>query len=192
MPMLLSWPINLSFPGWEWGLLFLKKLQFNLSHLPSLRPIQVLSSSHYVWSNPSLLGLQSRTPAPCGWDCSGSAGRRHLCNYTMIHCLLFVPRESFHGLERSAMEAELSTASRHACLYRTSTSFCNHKLPKCAENMNSFHVGPCQRACHEQHLWVMWWNTHCNPECCKSDERLCHNSLTTSIHPHSVNDTFSL
>lgn len=137
MPMLLSWPINLSFPGWEWGLLFLKKLQFNLGHLPSLRPIQVLSSSHYVWSNPSLLGLQSRTPAPCGWDCSGSAGRRHLCNYTMIHCLLFVPRESFHGLERSAMEAELSTASRHACLYRTSTSFCNHKLPKCAENMNS-------------------------------------------------------
>lgn len=56
-------------------MLSLKKSQFNLGPLPSpspvLQPSPGLSSSHYVWSNPSVLGLQSRTPAPRRWDGSG-------------------------------------------------------------------------------------------------------------------------
>lgn len=106
----------------NWPLLSRLRVRFAFSEetttspesLSNSQPNPSLSSSHYVWSNPGLLEIQSRTPAPCGWDCSGQEDATSAT--TPRSTVYYLYSESFPGLERSALEAELSTASRHIYL----------------------------------------------------------------------------
>lgn len=168
MPVLLSWLINLCFPGCVWSLLFLKKLQLNPGSLSKSQLNPSSSPSHYVWSNPSLLGLQSRTPAPCGWDWSGQEHVTSATTPLTTVCYLYSLTHSLAWkgvLWRLNYPQPLDTMSLED-IYK----FLQSQVAQMQRKHELIPCGTLPRACHEQHLWVMWWDPDCNPECCKLDD----------------------